>query len=138
MENSTALLALVVDDDPLIRMGAVDILEAAGFRTRDVNDGDAAFSLLENHHPDFVLLFNDVHMPGELDGFALAHKVAACWPHISIVIVSGDAQLSPGCMPDKARFLVKPFSAAVVRSHLHEILPHDEKLELLKWAQPLH
>lgn len=38
--------ALVVDDDFLIRMDAVEILEQAGFRVFDAEHGDAALDLL--------------------------------------------------------------------------------------------
>ncbi|MGI4799759.1 MAG: hypothetical protein ACRYG8_38110 [Janthinobacterium lividum] len=39
--------ALVVDDDFIIRMDAMDILEQAGFRVLDADHGDAALDLLE-------------------------------------------------------------------------------------------
>ena len=74
-----------------------------------------------------MLLFTDVQMPGKLDGFALAHAVAEAWPHISIVVASGHVRPSPGSMPDKARFIGKPFSAELVRNHLREILPDGQK-----------
>ena len=37
-------------------------------------------------------------------------------------------------MPDKGRFVGKPFSAEVVHAHLHEILPDGQKPEPLKAA----
>ena len=116
--------ALIVDDDFVIRMDAKDILEQAGFQVLDAHHGDAALDLLKIRHPDVVLLFTDVQMPGRLDGFALAHKVAVSWPHISIVVTSGHVTPGPGSMPDKARFIAKPFSAALVHAHLQELLPH--------------
>jgi CheY-like chemotaxis protein len=124
--------ALLVDDDILIRMDAVEILEQAGFRVLDAEHGDAAFELLKVQHPEIVLLFTDVQMPGRLDGFALAHKVATSWPHISIVVASGHVSPGPGSMPVKARFIAKPFSAELVHSHLLEILPDGIKPEPLK------
>jgi hypothetical protein len=68
----------------------------------------------------------------KLDGFALARKVAASWPHISIVVASGHVRPSPGLMPDKARFIAKPFSAELVHAHLQEILLDGQKPEPLK------
>ena len=131
---SAAPHALVVDDDVLVRLDAMDILEQAGFQALNAEHGDAAFDLLRTRHPDVVLLFTDVQMPGELDGFASARSVAASWPHISIVVASGHVKLDPGLMPDKARFVAKPFSAALVYAHLQEILPHGQKPEPLKSA----
>lgn len=124
--------ALVVDDDFLVRMDAIDILEQAGFRVLEADHGDAAHELLETRHPDVVLLFTDVQMPGTLDGFALARKVAHSWPHISLVVASGHIRPSPGALPVKARFIAKPFSAEVVYAHIQEILPHGNKPEPLR------
>ena len=129
---SDARCALVVDDDFLIRMEAKDILEQAGFQVLDAERGDAALDLLKARHPDVVLLFTDVQMPGALDGFALARSVATSWPHISIVVASGHVKPGAGMMPDKARFIGKPFSAATVHAHLQEILPDSGKPEPLR------
>ena len=124
--------ALVVDDNFLIRMDAQDILEQAGFQVLAADHGDAAFELLRIRHPDVVLLFTDVQMPGTLDGFALARGVSVSWPHISIVVASGHVRPEPGAMPDKARFVAKPFSAALVHAHLMEILPGSQKPDRLQ------
>ena len=124
--------ALVVDDDFLIRLEVMNILEQAGFQVVDAEHGDAALDVLKARHPEVVLLFTDVQMPGELDGFALARSVAASWPHISIVVASGHVKPEPGKMPDKARFIGKPFSAATVHAHLQEILPDFRKPEPLR------
>ena len=130
--TSNAPYALVVDDDVMIRMDATEILEEAGFRVLDAEHGDAAYEILKTRHPEVVLLFTDVQMPGELDGFALARNVSASWPHISIIVASGHARPEPNSMPHKARFLAKPFSAALIRIHIQEILPEGRKPEGLR------
>lgn len=136
MEPATpdAPYALVVDDDFIIRMDVMDILQRVGFQVLDAADADAALAVLKARHPDVVLLFTDVQMPGQLDGFALAREVATAWPHISIVVASGRVTPGPGAMPDKARFIGKPFSADLVQAHLHEILPDGQKPAPLKKA----
>ncbi|MET7242312.1 response regulator [Methylobacterium sp. EM32] len=123
----TSSFALVVDDDALIRMDALTILEEAGFETLEAAHADAAVDLLHERHPHLCLLFTDVHMPGRLDGFALARYAAERWPHISIVVASGQARPGPGDLPEGARFLAKPFSAEIVRDHLKTMLPDDRK-----------
>ena len=115
--------ALVVDDQPLLRIDMADVLDLAGFETLEAADGDTAIVLLEEHHLDVAVLFSDVDMPGSRDGFALAREVAVKWPKISIVIASGRRAPSDGEMPDGARFIGKPFSAKVVHGHLREIVP---------------
>jgi len=124
--------ALVVDDDGMIRMDAVDILEEAGFTTFEAASGDKALILLEAHHACLSLLFTDVQMPGEHDGFALARKVSVAYPHISIVVASGRIEPGPADMPVGACFIGKPFSAQIVHRHLHEVLPDEQKPDPLR------
>ena len=119
--------ALVVDDDGLLRMDTAEILESAGFRTLEAEDGDAAIVVLEHHHLDIVLLFSDVDMPGSRDGFALAREAAFRWPYVALVIASGRRHPANGELPEGACFIGKPFSAEVVHGHLQEILPDDRK-----------
>ena len=124
--------ALVVDDDGLIRMDAMDILTDAGFRTFEASDGDRAMALLAQEHAAIVLLFTDVQMPGSRDGFAVARETARQWPHIAIVVASGLIQPGPSDMPEGARFIGKPFTADMVHDHLREILPDGQKPEPLR------
>lgn len=124
--------ALVVDDDGLIRMDAMDILEEAGFRTFEASDGDKAMALLVQEHDLIVLLFTDVQMPGSRDGFAVARETARRYPHIAIVVASGHLHPGPGDMPEGARFIGKPFTAGMVHDHLREILPDGRKPEPLR------
>lgn len=134
MPTSTKPYALVVDDDPFILMGACDILHDAGFGCHEANDGDEAKAILKAHGADIVLLFSDVDMPGETNGFALARHTAECWPSIEIVIASGHVIAKAGDMPEKATFLRKPFSAQAVNEHLNQILPDGKKPEPLRKA----
>ncbi len=89
MAIPTVPYALVVDDDPLILMHACDIPEGAGFRFYEAGTGDEAKTFLGHHADDVTLLFSDVAMPGDTNGFALTHYVAEHRPWIGIVIASG-------------------------------------------------
>jgi DNA-binding NtrC family response regulator len=134
MSTSTVPYALVVDDDPMIRFHACEILEEAGFRSYEAETGDEAVCVLNKHAANVILLFSDVEMPGDTDGFALARRVDEVWPHIEIVIASGRLTPQPGQMPDKATFISKPFNNEMVLSHLRETLPDSKKPEPLKQA----
>jgi DNA-binding response OmpR family regulator len=116
-------LALVVDDDVLILMHASHILEEAGFRALEASSADAAEHLLVKYAGEIVLLFTDVQMPGDRDGFALARMTAERWPTIGIVVASGLANPEPGSMPDGAIFVSKPFHAELIHGRLRALLP---------------
>ncbi|WP_342659125.1 response regulator (plasmid) [Sphingomonas sp. NY01] len=134
MALSTNPYALVVDDDAIILMDACGILEDVGFRTHEADNGDAAIVMLPEHAHTITLLFSDVDMPGDTDGFALVRHVAELYPWIEIVIASGRLKREDGDMPEKATFLSKPFSAAMVHQHLRDTLPDGKKPEPLRNA----
>lgn len=124
--------AMAVDDDAFILMDVCGILEDVGFQCLDATSADEAIPVLEIAAHRISLLFTDVEMPGRMDGFALARLVAERWSNIEIVVASGRVRPQPGDMPDKATFISKPFSAALVREHLREKLSDEQKPEPLK------
>ncbi|MCJ2086257.1 response regulator [Methylobacterium sp. E-005] len=124
--------ALVVDDEPLILMEAVSILEEAGFQMLEAAHAVQALRVLGQHHARVKLLFSDVDMPGDMDGFALAREVARCWPLIAIVLASGRAKPGPGDLPEGATFISKPFSAQIVHHHVRKTMPEHVQPEPLR------
>jgi CheY-like chemotaxis protein len=98
-------VVLVVDDEPLVRMNAVDMFEDMGFEVLEAHDGIAALKVLEAR-PDVSLLFSDCRMPG-MTGPELAATAAARWPHLRIVLVSGYINIKPTTWP----LLPKPYDA---------------------------
>lgn len=134
MATSTVPYALAVDDDPIILMDVTGILEDAGFRTYEADDGDAAIAMLPKYAHTITLLFSDVDMPGDTNGFALARHVAENYPWIEIVIGSGHVSPEANDMPEKATFLSKPFNAAMIHDHLRQTLPNGKQPEPLKTA----
>lgn len=90
--------------------------------------------MLDDKGAHVTLLFSDVEMPGQTDGFALARHVFEHWPEIEIVIASGRIKPASGDMPEKATFISKPFNAAMIHGHLREKLPEGKKPEPLKDA----
>lgn len=129
---SDAPFALVVDDDALILMDAIDILEDAGFAVLEAMNVAQAIRVLDEHHGKVQLLFTDVQMPGDGDGFDLARRTAELWPHITIVVASGHVRPERGDLPDGATFIAKPFSPSVVRHHVRNTLPSEKYPESLK------
>jgi two-component system, response regulator PdtaR len=87
-------VVLIVEDDPLLRMLAVEVVEEAGFVAFEAGDADAAVSLLESR-PDVSVLLTDIDMPGSMDGLKLASAVRDRWPPIKILVVSGQVRLQP-------------------------------------------
>ena len=53
---------LVVEDEMLLRMRAIDMVEEAGFTSIEAVDADQAIAILESRS-DIALLFTDIQMP---------------------------------------------------------------------------
>ena len=100
---------LVVEDEMLLRMRAVDIVEDAGFCPVEAVNADEAISILESRS-DISVLFTDIQMPGSMDGLKLAHAVHDRWPSIKIILVSGQMNPSDAERPADSRFFGKPLS----------------------------
>ncbi len=100
---------LIVEDEMMLRMRAVDIVEDAGFSSVQAVDADQALSILESRS-DISLLFTDIQMPGSMDGLKLAHAVHDRWPEIKIILVSGQVNPSDAERPADSRFFGKPLS----------------------------
>jgi len=105
---SAALPAvLVVEDEMLLRMRAMDMVEDAGFTPVEAINADDALGILESRS-DIELLFTDIQMPGSMDGLKLAYAVHARWPLIKIILVSGQLKLTDDDKPADSRFFGKP------------------------------
>lgn len=98
---------LIVEDELLLRMRAVDIVEDAGFTPLEAVNADDALALLESRS-DIELLFTDIQMPGTMNGLKLAHAVHERWPLIKIILVSGQVTPKAEDRPADSRFFGKP------------------------------
>jgi CheY-like chemotaxis protein len=101
-------VVLVVEDEALLRMLAVEVLEEAGFIAIEARDADEAIVLLESR-TDITLLFTDINMPGSMDGLKLAHAVRERWPPIKILVVSGKQRLQILRSPVEQVLVGKPY-----------------------------
>lgn len=114
---------LVVEDEPLLLMTAIDIVESAGFEAIAARNADEAIRILESI-PDIRILFTDIHMPGSMDGLKLAAAVRNRWPPIEIIIVSGMKKPEASEMPERSVFFSKPYDPRDVSGALSS-WPHQ-------------
>ena len=127
---ATPPVVLVVEDEMMLRMRAVDIVEDAGFVPVEAISADEAIQILESRD-DISLLFTDIQMPGSMDGLKLAHATHTRWPHIKIILVSGQIAVTDADKPDDSRFFPKPLEIqqmilelqAMVGNGALEVLP---------------
>lgn len=95
---------LIAEDEPLVRMIAVEVLRDAGYDVLEACDGIEAMEKLESS--DVCLLMTDIQMP-RMNGYQLVETVLGRWPNLKILLVTGYARDS---VPE-----------AVARAALHTI-----------------
>ena len=121
--NTVPAVVLVVEDEMLLRMHAVDMVEDAGYTSVEAADADQAIAILKSRS-DIALLFTDIQMPGQMDGLGLAHAVHDRWPPIKIILVSGQLKLTETDIPTNSHFFGKPFEAAAMIAKMRNMIGH--------------
>ena len=121
--SSVPAVVLVVEDEMLLRMRAVDMVEDAGFTSVEAVNADEAVAILESRS-DIALLLTDIQMPGSMDGLKLAHAVHERWPPIRIILVSGQLRPASIDIPADSRFFGKPLEAKVMIAQMQSIIGH--------------
>jgi PAS domain S-box-containing protein len=109
-------VALVVEDDPLVRAMATRGLAEAGYVTLEAAHGRAALELVRGHGEQIDVVVTDIGMP-EMDGYQLARYLAAERPDLPVLFLSGYGDV------DTANpFLQKPFSPDALVRKVGELL----------------
>jgi two-component system, response regulator PdtaR len=97
-----------VEDEAVLRLGAVDMLQDEGFTVLEAGDADEAIAILEQRS-DIRLVFTDVTMPGSMDGLKLAAAVRNRWPPVEIIVTSGRSLPDSELLPERSVFIAKPY-----------------------------
>jgi CheY-like chemotaxis protein len=118
--GTTPVTVLIVEDDELAREPGVEFLSDAGFQVLEATNGEEALSLLESN-PNIRVLFTDINMPAPLDGITLASVAAVQWPHLAIIIASGNVSPRSGGLPRGIILTHKPYNPQSVIRLIREI-----------------
>jgi two-component system, response regulator PdtaR len=125
MRESEPPVALVVDDNELLRLHAGGLLADHGFEVVEAESAEAALKVMQTH--DGVrLLFTDIQMPGGRDGLDLAREVHARWPNVLLVITSGQTKPARSDIPDDGRFVAKPYQAEDLFGEVDDLMRKNE------------
>jgi CheY-like chemotaxis protein len=120
-------IILIVEDDFLIRMGAVEMIKTAGFAIVEAANADEAMEILEVRL-DITVVFTDIQMPGSMDGLKLAAAIRGRWPPIKIIATSGMVNVRKIDLPEGGLFLPKPYSSAEIVRTLREVTGAEQRV----------
>jgi PAS domain S-box-containing protein len=115
---------LLVEDDARVRKLAKQYLTGSGYTVVEAETGDAALTVINSGTiPD--LLFSDIALPGSLDGYALACRLAQDYPGVKVLLTTGaDTDKRATFELDAGRFplLRKPYSAMALAEAAKRLL----------------
>ncbi len=120
----TQAVILIVEDDPLGRELAQEILNAVGYTVLSAEDGVGLLERVKMERPDLILM--DLHLPG-IDGFTLIRTLNAdaATREIPVVVTTAYSQpeseakaLEAGC----AAYLTKPLDSKLLLTTVATLL----------------
>ena len=76
MSSDSPIYVLVVEDEFLSRLHAVNLVEEAGYKAVEASNAEEAIAILEAQK-DIHIVFTDVDIPGTMDGL----KTRSRHPH---------------------------------------------------------
>ena len=119
------IVVLVVEDEPVIREIASSALSERGYRVVRAPNADVAIGLMRVISPD--VLFSDIMMPGECDGFQLAKVAKKLHPRIKVIMTSGyDFMLHDASTKRFGAVLQKPYHARQLIAEVAKaVCPHN-------------
>ncbi len=107
-EEPRRFVILVVEDEPLVRMIAVDVLVDHGMIVLEASCVEEALEIIQAEGR-IDLLFTDINMPGDLDGLDLAAIAHRQQPDLKLIVTSGGVKLTDADVPDHGVFIPKPY-----------------------------
>ena len=110
------VVVLVVDDESVVRMIAVDLFEDIGCEVIDAMSGTEALAKLEERS-DITLLFTDCRMPG-MSGPELAAVAGRRWPKLKIVLTTGYCDVAVSGWP----LVPKPYDTLAIERILAGVI----------------
>jgi CheY-like chemotaxis protein len=121
--SSSAVLILIIDDEPAIREILQHALEDAGFAVLAASTGNEAMALVASRGQEFRALITDINLPGEVTGWDIAHHARAALPLLPIVYMSGASlhEWRANGVPESV-MVAKPFALAQVVTAVSQLI----------------
>lgn len=113
---------LVIEDDPAVRRGIVDVLEYAGYQTLEAADGHTGMEAAMK--ANYRLLLLDLVMPGP-SGFEILDALKRKRPGQAVIILSARGEENDrvrGLVSGADDYVVKPFSMKELLARVDAVL----------------
>lgn len=122
-DSKASTRILVVEDEILVRMFAVDALEDAGFKVEEASSAAEALAQLNPVPADLCAAVVDLGLP-DRSGDELAADILALKPDLPILVASGRSERELKdrfSVNERVRLLVKPYTASMLLDALADL-----------------
>lgn len=124
-------LVLVVDDEPIMRKIALNVLKSCGYDVIAVENGFKALEIFEKHHPDIKLVLLDLLMPKK-DGKETYLEMRQIRPDVNVILVSGakrDTRIKELLKLGVSGYIEKPYTFFRLSRLVHKLIYKKDKKE---------
>ena len=114
---------LVVEDEVLIRLVIAEYLRECGYKVHEAVNAEEAILILQAPEVSIDIVFSDVEMPGEMDGFGLARWVRSNMPETQVLLTSGAERSADiaGTLCEAGPLLGKPYPTQDVVDRIRQL-----------------
>lgn len=98
---------LIIEDEPILRIEAIDMVERAGFEAVEATSIDDAIHILETR-TDIRVVYMDLDMPRGVKGIEIAAAIRDRWPPIEIILTAASFSKADLDLPVRTEFYSKP------------------------------
>lgn len=119
---ATPPVAVIVEDEFLVRMEIADSLLGLGWIIVELSSGEAALAYLERGGRADVLI-TDIRLPGMVNGWDVAERFRAANEAVAVIYCSGNPVLEARQVKDSI-FVEKPFQTSKLLAATSAALEH--------------
>jgi PAS domain S-box-containing protein len=115
---------LLIEDEPLVRDLALEVLSSRSYRVLTARDGEEALSIARVHPAEIHLTVTDVVLPA-MSGKEVARRLRETRPGLKVLFMSGYAEeqvVHRGVVEEDVAFLAKPFTPAALAEKVRLVL----------------
>src|SRR6516225_896432 len=102
-------IALIVEDDAEIRLLTTAVIEESELEIIECESAEAALATMLLRGQDVAMIFADVRLSGVMDGIDLAREAKMRWPHLTVILTSGNAGERLEQLPPGVDYMPKPW-----------------------------
>jgi CheY-like chemotaxis protein len=102
-------IALIVEDDAELRWITMTVLEQVELDIVECESAEAALATMLLRGQDVTMIFADIRLSGVMDGIDLAREVKMRWPHLTVILTSGNAGERLEHLPLGVDYMPKPW-----------------------------